>query len=64
MLRSPGTLSHAARTLVNTLVLNTLVCREDVTADFAPAGGDGVMVAYLVQWLEQLDVLRGRRGAA
>ena len=68
MLRSPGTLSHAARTLVNTLVLNTLVCREDVTADFfrhfAPAGGDGVMVAYLVQWLEQLDVLRGRCGAA
>lgn len=66
MLRSPTTLSHAAKTLINRLVLDTLVCTENVTQDFFQhfaggngEGGCGLMVQFLVQWIEQLDVLRG-----
>lgn len=64
MLRSPSTLSHAAKSLINQLVLDTLVCAEDVTQDFfrhfagSDEGGCGLMVQYLVQWIEKLDVLR------
>ena len=63
-LRSPSTLSRSARELFNALVLDTLLYKEDITQELfshfsVEEGGRHVVVEYLTEWLQELDIVSG-----
>ena len=63
-LRSPSTLSRSARELFNALVLDSLLHKEDITQELfshfsVEEGGRRVVVEYLTEWLQELDIVSG-----